>query len=163
MGCHFLLQGIFPTQGLNPGLQHCRLILYQPSHKGKAVAKRLECLPTTAGPAACGDNFDAKPTRPQHQRAFPQPDKTFLEPKIEPQGPLWTCQVSLNKAHALSGLHDPWCLAMLSEPVSCRTLKSHGTACRCQLGSFAQLATALRGAETVGPSGRGQGAGLGHH
>ena len=22
--CHFLLQGIFPTQGLNPGLPHCR-------------------------------------------------------------------------------------------------------------------------------------------
>ena len=23
-GCHFLLQGIFPTQGSNPGLPHCR-------------------------------------------------------------------------------------------------------------------------------------------
>ena len=29
----FLLQGIFPTQGLNPGLLHCRQILYQVSHK----------------------------------------------------------------------------------------------------------------------------------
>ena len=28
-----LLQGIFPTQGLNPGLPHCQLILYQLSHK----------------------------------------------------------------------------------------------------------------------------------
>ena len=28
VGCHFLLQGIFPTQGLNPGLLHCRQILY---------------------------------------------------------------------------------------------------------------------------------------
>ena len=28
-----LLQGIFPTQGLNPGLLHCRWILYQLSHK----------------------------------------------------------------------------------------------------------------------------------
>ena len=28
-----LLQGIFPTQGLNPGLPHCRQILYQLSHK----------------------------------------------------------------------------------------------------------------------------------
>ena len=27
-------QGIFPTQGLNPGLLHCRQILYQLSHKG---------------------------------------------------------------------------------------------------------------------------------
>ena len=24
VGCHFLLQGIFPTQGSNPGLPHCR-------------------------------------------------------------------------------------------------------------------------------------------
>ena len=30
-----LLQGIFPTQGLNPGLSHCRQILYQLSHKGR--------------------------------------------------------------------------------------------------------------------------------
>ena len=29
-----LLQGIFPTQGLNPALLHCRQILYQLSHKG---------------------------------------------------------------------------------------------------------------------------------
>ena len=26
VGCHFLLQGIFPTQGSNPGLLHCRQI-----------------------------------------------------------------------------------------------------------------------------------------
>ena len=34
MGCHTILQGIFPTQGLNTGLPHCRWILYQLSHKG---------------------------------------------------------------------------------------------------------------------------------
>ena len=34
VGCHALLQGIFPTQGSNPGLQHCRQILYQLSHEG---------------------------------------------------------------------------------------------------------------------------------
>ena len=27
VGCHFLLQGIFPTQGSNPGLSHCRQTL----------------------------------------------------------------------------------------------------------------------------------------
>ena len=32
-GCHFLLQGIFPTQGLDPGLPHCRWILYCLSHR----------------------------------------------------------------------------------------------------------------------------------
>ena len=36
IGVHslLLLQGILPTQGLNPGLPHCRQILYQLSHKG---------------------------------------------------------------------------------------------------------------------------------
>ena len=29
-----LLRGIFPTQGLNPGFQHCRQILYRQSHQG---------------------------------------------------------------------------------------------------------------------------------
>ena len=27
VGCHFRLQGIFPTQGSNPGLPHCRQTL----------------------------------------------------------------------------------------------------------------------------------------
>ena len=34
MGSCSLLQGVFPTQGLNPGLPHCRWILYQLSHQG---------------------------------------------------------------------------------------------------------------------------------
>jgi len=34
MGCLSRLQEIFPTQGLNPGLLHCRQILFQLSHKG---------------------------------------------------------------------------------------------------------------------------------
>ena len=32
VGSLSLLQGIFPTQGSNPGLPHCRRILYQLSH-----------------------------------------------------------------------------------------------------------------------------------
>ena len=31
-GCRALLQGVFPTQELNPGLPHCRCILYPLSH-----------------------------------------------------------------------------------------------------------------------------------
>ena len=34
VGCQFLLQGIFLTQELNPGLLHCRQILYQLSYEG---------------------------------------------------------------------------------------------------------------------------------
>ena len=31
VGCHFLLQGIFPTQGLNLGIPHCKQTLYYTS------------------------------------------------------------------------------------------------------------------------------------
>ena len=34
VGCHFLLQGIFPTQGSNPGLLHSWWCLYRLSHQG---------------------------------------------------------------------------------------------------------------------------------
>ena len=34
VGCHFLSQGIFPTQGSNPGLSHCRQTPYHLSHQG---------------------------------------------------------------------------------------------------------------------------------
>ena len=34
LGIQFLLHGIFPTQGLNQGLLHCRRILYQLSYQG---------------------------------------------------------------------------------------------------------------------------------
>ena len=33
VGCHVLLQRIFPTERSNPGLLHCRRFLYQLSHK----------------------------------------------------------------------------------------------------------------------------------
>ena len=34
VGCYTLLQGIFPTQGSNPSLLHCRQILYHLNHQG---------------------------------------------------------------------------------------------------------------------------------
>ena len=37
VGCHCLLQRIFPTQGLNPGLPHCRQTLYCLSHQGSPL------------------------------------------------------------------------------------------------------------------------------
>ena len=36
VGCHSLLQEIFPTQQLNPDLLHCRQILYYLSHQGSS-------------------------------------------------------------------------------------------------------------------------------
>ena len=39
VGCHALLQRIFPTQGLNPGLPNCRQILYSLSHQGTEILR----------------------------------------------------------------------------------------------------------------------------
>ena len=48
-GLHFLLQGIFPTQGLKPGLLHCRWILYKLSYQGSprgSIRKWLDSCPS---------------------------------------------------------------------------------------------------------------------
>ena len=39
VGCHFLLQGIFPTQRSNLGVPHCRQTLYHLSHQGSLKGK----------------------------------------------------------------------------------------------------------------------------
>ena len=42
MGCHFLLQRILLTQGSNPGLPHCRQMLYHPSYQGSPLHESRE-------------------------------------------------------------------------------------------------------------------------
>ena len=42
LGCHSLLQGIFPMQGLNMGLLHCRQILYSLSPRETQVERRYQ-------------------------------------------------------------------------------------------------------------------------
>ena len=37
VGCDAFLQGIFPTQGSNPGLLYCRGILYHLNHQGSPI------------------------------------------------------------------------------------------------------------------------------
>ena len=44
-----LLQGIFPTQGLNPGLPLCRWILYQLSHQGSPRVLEWVAYPFSRG------------------------------------------------------------------------------------------------------------------
>ena len=45
VGSHFLLQGIFPTQGSNPGLLHCKQILYHLSHQGSPPSNLEGLIP----------------------------------------------------------------------------------------------------------------------
>ena len=49
VGCHALLQGIFPTQGLNPGVPHCRQILYHLSHQGSPRMLQYIAYPFSGG------------------------------------------------------------------------------------------------------------------
>ena len=49
VGCHALLQGIFPTQGLNSGLTHCRRILYCLSHQGSPRILEWVAYPFSRG------------------------------------------------------------------------------------------------------------------
>ena len=58
VGCHALLQGIFPTQGLIPGLMHCRQILYHLSHQGS-----LWILEWVAYPFSRGSSWPRNETR----------------------------------------------------------------------------------------------------
>ena len=43
VGCHALLQGIFPTQGWDPGPLHCRRSLYQLSPQGSLGVYICQC------------------------------------------------------------------------------------------------------------------------
>ena len=49
MGGHSFLQGIFPTQGSNPGLPHCRQIPYQLSHRGSPTILEWVAYPFSRG------------------------------------------------------------------------------------------------------------------
>ena len=63
MDCHFLLQGIFPTQGLNPGLPHCRQTLCHLSHWGVLCLVTQSCLilwvPTDCSPPGSSVHGDS--------------------------------------------------------------------------------------------------------
>ena len=49
VGSLSLLQGIFPTQGSNPSLPHCRQILYQLRHKGSPRTLEWVAYPFSRG------------------------------------------------------------------------------------------------------------------
>ena len=55
VGCHALLQGIFLTQGLNPGFLHCRQILYHLSHQGSPRILEWVAMPSSRGSSQPGN------------------------------------------------------------------------------------------------------------
>ena len=81
VGCHFLLQEIFPTQGLNLGLLHHRQTLYHLSHQGsliKMVGGVKSHLESNITPTRDAQRAQTKPCRHQDPEA----------PETEPDLPL---------------------------------------------------------------------------
>ena len=77
VGCHFLLQGIFPTQELNPGLLNCRQILYGLSYEdGSIILKRITSVQFSH--SVMSDS--SRPHKSQHARP-PCPSPT---PRVHP-------------------------------------------------------------------------------
>ena len=97
VGSLSLLQGIFPTQGSNPGLLHCRQIFYQLSHKGSPKILEWVAYPFSRGSSqprnqtrvSCiaGRFFTSWATREaqEYWSGYPIPSPADLpEPGIEP-------------------------------------------------------------------------------
>ena len=59
VGCHSLLPGIFPTQGSNPGLLHCRQSLYHLSHQESLPLQGMVTVFQLG--EACGFNSSRNP------------------------------------------------------------------------------------------------------
>ena len=95
VGSHSLLQGIFLTQELNPGLLHCRWILDQLSHKhleyigGGLVTK--SCLTiVTPWTVACQVPLSIGFSGQEWWSGLPFPSPGDLpDPRIEPGSPTW--------------------------------------------------------------------------
>ena len=87
VGCQFLLQGIFPTQGSNPDLPHCRQTLYPLSHQGSPwilggglVAKSCLTL-LTLWTIACQASLSVGFFRQECWSRLPFPSPGDLEPR----------------------------------------------------------------------------------
>ena len=87
VGCHFLLQGIFLTQGLNPGLPHCRQILYHLSHQGS--------------PFSAYDTYKS-PISLKPQQVSDPGVKSLMKHK-------WSCQPWSNNMILQKALKVQWC------------------------------------------------------
>ena len=73
VGCHALLQEIFPTQGWNLGLLHCTQILYHLSHQGSPTLNRIESYKICVLTQYQSTSQNPAPTSPP---GVPQPSPT---------------------------------------------------------------------------------------
>ena len=83
MDYNSFLQVIFPTQGLNPDLPHCRMILYPLSHQGSPfnLGFDLHFLKITISRTKL---ISSAFTTPSNKTPIPFPDFTFLNCNLVP-------------------------------------------------------------------------------
>ena len=79
VGSFSLPQGTFPTQGLNPGLPHCRWILYQLSHKGNPSILEWVAYPFSTDPPDTGIELGSSALQAHSLPTEPsgKPQRTF--------------------------------------------------------------------------------------
>ena len=87
VGCCALLQGIFPFQRLNPGLLHCRWILYRLSHQGSPRILEWVADPISRGSSQPGNRtgfcwlqVDSLPDEQTVISSVPQSCLTLCDP-----------------------------------------------------------------------------------
>ena len=74
-----IVEGVFPTQGLNPGLPHCRWILYQLSHKGNPRILEWVAYPFSMDPPDTGIELGSSALQANSLPTEPsgKPQRTF--------------------------------------------------------------------------------------
>ena len=83
VGCHFLLQGIFPTQGSNLGLLHCWHMVYRLSHQGSHLINIKKTPITLEIPRVLGTLCPGKGMKTKYNR--------FLISSVKSLSPVWLC------------------------------------------------------------------------
>ena len=112
VGCHFLLPGIFPTQGLNPCLLHCRQILYHLRHQGSLLYREmLSNLPFTFK--------NIKPPSKGLMPAFPVASRTVVFSAPNPvAGHCWPVPLPETPGHPQASLAQSLVGSLLLSPGS---------------------------------------------
>ena len=118
VGCHCLLQGIFPTQELNPGPPHCRQMLYHLSHQGSPRILEWVAFPTPGelpdleiepwSPALQADSLPAElpflSTRASIRQEKKELNMLMLPPLL---GDIWVCIQSIAPSEGLMPARFP--------------------------------------------------------
>ena len=127
MGCHFLLQETFPTQGSNPGLLHCRQTLYCLSHQespciwllhlnGKRIWKIIDTYICITESLCCTLETNTTLLIYYQFSSVAQLFPTLCDP-MDCSMPGFPCPSPIPRAYSNSGPLNQWCHTTISSSV----------------------------------------------